>query len=65
MMQNPSEVEFLRLRDIVKYGTPDGPTFEYLVAELESEGLSGNAVFEAIIKGSYRTNAGFDKLLGF
>lgn len=64
MMQNPLEVEFLRRRDIVNYGTPDGPTFEYLVAELESE-LSGNAVSEAIIKGAYRTNAGIDKLLGF
>ena len=65
MMQNPLQVEFLRRRDIVKYATPDGPTFEFLVNELESEGVSGNALFEAIIKGSYRTNAGIDKTLGF
>jgi hypothetical protein len=65
LMQNPLEVEFLQLRDIAKYGTSDGPTFEYLINEIESEGVSGNAVFEAVIKGSYRTNAGIDKMLGF
>ncbi|HEY0460048.1 MAG TPA: hypothetical protein VGC97_13005 [Pyrinomonadaceae bacterium] len=64
-MPNPFEVELLRRRDSGLYGTPDGPTFEYLVTGLEREGLSGNDVFEAIIKGSYRTNAGVDKLLGF
>ena len=65
MMQNPLEVEFLRRRDIARYGTPDGPTFEFVIAEIEAEGLSGNDAFEAVIKGSYRTNAGIDKLLGF
>jgi hypothetical protein len=65
MMQNVFEAELLRRRDLAKYGTPDGPTFEFLIARLESEGLTGNVVFEAIIKGSYRTDAGIDKLLGF
>lgn len=65
MMKNPAEVELLRQRDIVNYGTPDGPTFDLLVKRLEAEGVMGNAVYEAIIKGSYRTNAGIDKLLGF
>lgn len=65
MMQKPSEVEALRQRDIVVYQNPDGPTFEFLIARLESEGLTGNAIFEAVIKGSYRTNSGVDKLLGF
>jgi len=65
MMQNQLEVEFLRRRDIVRYGTPDGPTFEFVITEIESEGLTGNDVLEAVIKGSYRTNAGIDKLLGF
>jgi hypothetical protein len=65
MMQNPLQVKCLEMRDIVKYGRADGPTFEFLVAEIRSEGVMGNDVFEAIIKGSYRTNAGIDKKLGF
>ncbi len=65
MMKNPAEVEFLRQRDLANYGTPDGPTFDLLIKRLEAEGLTGNAVYEAIIKGSYRTNAGIDKMLGF
>jgi hypothetical protein len=65
MMEDEAERESLRQRDIAIYGTPDGPTFEFLVKRLKAEGLKGNAVFEAIIKGSYRTNAGTDKMLGF
>ena len=65
MMANPAEVEFLRQLDIANYGTPDGPIYEFLIKRLEGEGVTGNAVYEAIIKGSYRSNAGIDKLLGF
>lgn len=65
MMMKPEEVELLRQSDIDNYGTPDGPTFEFLIKRLEGEGVTGNSVYEAIIKGSYRTNAGIDKLLGF
>jgi hypothetical protein len=64
-MPNKLEVEMLELRDIDVYGTPDGPTFEFLVERLRSDGLKGNALFEAIIKGAYRTNTGVDKTLGF
>lgn len=65
MMPDEGERELLRRRDIELYGTPDGPTFEFLVERLKAEGLEGNVVFEAIIKGSYRTNAGIDRMLGF
>jgi hypothetical protein len=36
-MKNEEEKELLRRRDTVKYGTPDGPTFEFLVKHLEGE----------------------------
>jgi hypothetical protein len=65
MMQSETEKELLRNRDIAKYGTPDGPTFEFLIISLESDGLKGNDVFEAVIKGSYRTDDGINKMLGF
>jgi len=65
IMKNEEEKELLRRRDIAKYGMPDGPSFEFLISHLEADGLKGNAVFEAVIKGSYRTNAGIDRMLGF
>jgi len=65
MMKNEEEKKSLRRRDIAKYGTPDGPTLEFLIEHLKTDGLKGNAVFEAVIKGSYRTNAGINKMLGF
>lgn len=65
MMKDQSEVERLRQRDIAKYGSPDGPTFGMLIDRLLASELTGNAVFEAIIKGSYRSNAGVDYSLGF
>ena len=65
LMADKSEVEMLRQRDIKVYRSPNGPTFRFLVKRLSGEGLSENEVFEAIIKGSYRTNAGVNKSLGF
>jgi hypothetical protein len=64
-MQDANEIEMLRLRDTKVYGSPNGPTFKFLIKRLKSECLSENEVYEAIIKGSYRTNAGIDKMLGF
>ena len=64
-MVDKGEVEMLRQRDIKLYRSPNGPTFRFLVKRLSGEGLSENEVFEAIIKGSYRTNAGVNKSLGF
>ena len=65
MMADSSEVEMLRQRDINVYGSPNGPTFRFLEKRLSDEGLTENDVYEAIIKGSYRTNAGVNKSLGF
>ena len=64
MMANLAEVELLRQRDMAEYGNPDGPTFEFLVGKLEEAGLEGDAVYEAIINGSYRTDARVNRSLG-
>jgi hypothetical protein len=64
-MQNEAEREELRERDKAVYGSPNGPSFAFLVKRLKSEGLTENEIFEAIIKGSYRSNAGVNKKLGF
>ncbi len=63
MMANPAEVELLRQRDIAEYGNSDGPAFEFLVEKLKQAGLEGEAVYEAIINGSYHTNAGVNRSL--
>ena len=64
VMANPEEVELLRERDIAEYGNPDGPTFEFLVEKLKDAGLEEDAIYEAIIDGSYRTNEGVNRRLG-
>lgn len=63
-MADAEDVEMLEVRDIVEYGSADGPTFEFLVKECQGAGLTGNAVYEAIIEGSYRTNRGINKKVG-
>jgi hypothetical protein len=65
MMADPAEVELLRQRDTAKYGNPDGPTLESLVTKLQEAGLKGDAVYEAVISGSYRTDAGINRKLEF
>lgn len=64
LMANPEEVELLRSRDMMEYGNPDGPSFEFLVEELKEARLEGEAVYEAIIDGSYRTNSRVNRRLG-
>jgi hypothetical protein len=56
MMSDPSEVEDLRKRDQEKYSNPDGPTFEWLVNQNQQKGLAGDAVYEAIVVSSQRTD---------
>ncbi len=63
-MASLEEVELLRQRDIAEYGNPDGPTFEFLVEKLKDAGLEEDTIYEAIIDGSYRTNAGVNRRLG-
>ncbi|MBI3426745.1 MAG: hypothetical protein HY011_27770 [Acidobacteria bacterium] len=65
LMADAVEVELLRARDVAKYGNPDGPAFEYLVERGKEAGLAGDALYEALIAGSYRTNEGVNKKFGF
>jgi hypothetical protein len=64
MMVDSREVGLLRARDMAIYGHPDGPTFEFLVEQARNAGLAEPAIYQAIINGSYRTNAGINRRLG-
>lgn len=64
MMADKAEVELLRARDLAKYGSPDGPTFEFIVVRIEEAGLEGDTGYEAIIDGSSRTDEEFNRILG-
>ena len=64
MMTDPAEVELLWARDVAKYGSPDGPTFESLVERLKEAGLEEDRIYEAIIDNSYRTDAELNRKLG-
>lgn len=64
MMADAAEVELLRARDTSKFGNADGPTFDWLVERLGQAGLSGDAVYEAIIDQSYKTDAELNSELG-
>ncbi|MCI5139038.1 MAG: hypothetical protein D3922_11635 [Candidatus Electrothrix sp. AR1] len=64
LMPDKEEVEMLRRRDMEKYGNPDGPTFEYLVEKNRQKGLEGDALYEAIIDSSGRTNAEYNARFG-
>ena len=58
------EAELLRLRDLVIYHNPDGPTFEQLVARGRKKGLSDDEVFERIVKNASRSNRHINRWLG-
>jgi hypothetical protein len=64
MMQDPKAVKALQARDIEKYGNPDGPTFDWLVARARSEGLEGDAVWRSIIDSAARTDAATNRWFG-
>ena len=64
MMSNPGEVAELQARDMVEYGNPDGPTFEYLVNKAINKGFTGNDIYEYIIGSSNRTNTDVNKRFG-
>lgn len=64
MMANRAEVELLRARDAAEYGDPDGPTFEFLCEQARRAGMEDEAIYQSIIDGSYRTNAGVSRGLG-
>jgi hypothetical protein len=56
MMNDPREVADLRARDMAKYGNPDGPTFDQLVASGRAKGKSDEAVHQDIVASSQRTD---------
>jgi hypothetical protein len=64
MMVNKAEVELLSARDMATYGNPGGPTFDFLVSRLKDAGLEGDAVYEAVIDASYKTDAELNSILG-
>jgi acetylornithine/succinyldiaminopimelate/putrescine aminotransferase/acyl-CoA synthetase (AMP-forming)/AMP-acid ligase II/predicted amino acid dehydrogenase/acyl carrier protein len=57
MMSDPKDVKLLQARDATEYGDPDGPSFEFLVTKYQKEGLEHDAVYEAIIGNSNKTDA--------
>jgi hypothetical protein len=63
MMSDRREVEALEQRDREKYGHPDGPTFDELIEHQRKKGLSGDAVFEAIVASAQRTDRAVDEVL--
>lgn len=64
MMPNPAEAELLRQRDVAVYGDPDGPTFEFLVEKLRQAGFDGDAAYDKIIEGAFRTGVYINRSLG-
>jgi hypothetical protein len=64
MMQSTAEVDMLKQRDQAKYGSPDGPTFDWLVEKAKGKGLTGDAIYQEIIESAQRTNEDVNKALG-
>jgi hypothetical protein len=64
MMTDAHALAALEQRDQAKYGHPDGPRFEELVAREQAKGLSGDAVFEAIVESAQRTNSAVNEMHG-
>jgi hypothetical protein len=64
MMSDARELAALEQRDQAKYGHPDGPRFEELVAHERALGLAGDAVFEAIVASAQRTNNAVNEMYG-
>ena len=63
-MADPKEVKLLQDRDQKKYGNPDGPSFDYLVAKNREKGLRGDAAYEEIITSSSRTDKEYNEKHG-
>lgn len=64
MMKNRAEVALLEARDREKYGHPDGPTFDELVARQKAKGVTGDAAYEAIVESAQRTDGLANELAG-
>ncbi len=64
MMSSPRDVASLEQRDQEKYGHPDGPRFEELVERERAHGLTGDAVFDAVVESAQRTNSAVNEMFG-
>jgi hypothetical protein len=64
MMQNPDEVAALQARDLEKYGNPNGPSFDDLVAKGRSKGKTGDEIYEDILGSSSRRSTEYDSKFG-
>lgn len=63
-MRDKAEVILLQARDKAKYGNPDGPDFDYLVAQNRKKGMQGDDAYLEIIGSAERTNAEVNKAFG-
>ncbi len=63
-MRDKSEVALLQARDKAKYGNPDGPDFDFLVAQNRKKGAQGDEVYLQIIGSSERTNTEVNQSFG-
>lgn len=63
-MADPRELAALAQRDQEKYGHPDGPRFDELVAHEKASGHTGDAVVEAIVESAQRTNIAVNEMVG-
>jgi len=64
-MSDPAAVKTLEDRDLGKYGDPDGPeTFEGVVDELMSKGMTEQQAHEQIVGSARRSNTEYDRRHG-
>jgi len=61
MMQSSLEVKALQARDLVKYGNPNGPTFDYLLKKNTDKGSSMEEAYQSIIDSSSRTDRKYNE----
>lgn len=64
MMADPEAVKALQARDQERYGSPDGPSFDWLLKHDADKGLSGDAVYEAIVESAQRTDGEVNRSAG-
>ncbi|MCB9547862.1 MAG: hypothetical protein H6706_18740 [Myxococcales bacterium] len=64
MMADQALAASLGQRDQEKYGDPEGPTFDWLVEKARASGLTGDAVYEDIVRSAAHTNDEVNASLG-
>jgi hypothetical protein len=51
-------------RDRDRYGQPDGPTFEQVIAHLSGKGVVHSELFEEVVRSASRTDEGYTSKVG-